>query len=81
MLREKQPTRVTSNNYTKKMVEVTKISHGKFGAKQGDDVVEKSLGRGNKYDIIHIEKSICSVRGSVMNEEGKSDSDGMKPIV
>jgi hypothetical protein len=55
-LREKHPTRVTSNGYTEKMMEVTKISHGKFSAKQGDDVVEKSLGGGSKYDIINIEK-------------------------
>jgi hypothetical protein len=37
-------------------MEMTNISHGKFGAKQGDDVVKKRLGGGSKYDIINIEK-------------------------
>jgi hypothetical protein len=47
---------VTSDSYVEKMMENAKIRHKKFRTKESDNVIKKSLGRSNEYDIIDIKE-------------------------
>jgi hypothetical protein len=54
LLREKQSVTSTLNNHAEKMVEGSKILHGKLGLESINDPTEQLVRRGSEYYVIYV---------------------------
>jgi len=68
-LRKKKSGFCARDINAKKMVKRTKIRHGKFMIKRGDNMVEKRVSASRENDIINIEQKIGSMFRRPKNKE------------